>query len=545
MIAPNRFSRFTGRLLRASLALLTAAVLAGCATTGSNDLVRFDELRTAIRESDYERANALIRAHPSLLDDRRAVSMAIALGKVDAVARYASQAGANTALDLDGTPPLLRSVTAAPAASREEIVSVLLKLGADPRLQDKNGTDAATLARRRGERRLLALMNDALGMRSDRSLVNGTPAAARWMPDFETGIVRRTAATRGPADRSGRRPPAAEAKAGKAAGAAAVKVSLPARAPATPEFLFADSWIAAPPDVIRTGEVAGFRFHADGTGELLRFGPARGAPRRADNAFVAWVFDDGRLRFFVSSPQFSARCESRSLQASRVNLQCTDFHPVDDYEVSPGQPAVARVPMSIDMARALIDGQPPGAGLQAGATLTATLHTGPPGACALRTRSFKAPPETQLKHAPGDWYTLNSRSGITRSALSGEACHQDEARRASLASCTREGGSCRSLGGCRAGQASAAASVHGAGWGWGACAADAEAAKLAALARCRAESGCDCQLVALAGNNVNTARGAICHVPGQRRLQLSRAPMLPMMPAPPSTPATPSVPLAR
>lgn len=526
MIAPHRFSRFTGGLLHACLALLAAAALAGCATTGGNDLTRFDELRTAIREGDYERANALIQAHPGLLDDRRAVSMAIALGKVDAVMRYASQAGANTALDLDGTPPLLRSVTAAPPANREEIVSVLLKLGADPRLQDKNGTDAATLARRRGERRLLALMNDALGMRSDRTLVNGTPATARWLPDFETGIVRRTPAARGPADRSTRRSPAAEAKSGKAARAAVIKVSLPARAPETPEFLSADTWIAAPPDVIRVGDVAGFRFHADGTGELLRFGPSRAAPRRADDAFVAWVFDDGRLRFFVSSPQFSARCESRSLQASRVELQCTDFHTVDD-EVSPVQAAVARVPMSIDMARALIDGQPPGAGLQAGATLATALHAGPPGVCALRTRAFKAPPETQLKRAPGDWYALNSRSGITRSALSGEACQQDEARRASLASCSREGGSCRSLGGCRAGQASAAASVHGAGWGWVACAADAEAAKLAALARCRVESGCDCQLVALAGNNVNTVRGAACHLPGQRRPQISRAPPLP------------------
>ena len=531
MIAPHRFSRFTGGLLHACLALLAAAALAGCTTTGGNDLTRFDELRTAIREGDYERANALIQAHPGLLDDRRAVSMAIALGKVDAVMRYASQAGANTALDLDGTPPLLRSVTAAPPANREEIVSVLLKLGADPRLQDKNGTDAATLARRRGERRLLALMNDALGMRSDRTLVNGTPATARWMPDFETGVVRRIPPARSPGGRSARRPPAADARTGKtagAAGAAAVKVSLPLRAPATPEFLFADSWIAAPHDVIRTGEVAGFRFHADGTGELLRFGPSRAAPRRVDNAYVAWVFDDGRLRFFVSSPQFSARCESRSLQTARAQLQCTDFHAVDDDEVSPGQPTVARVSMSIDMARALIDGQPPGAGLQAGATLTTALHAGPPGTCTLRTRAFKAPPETQLKPAPGDWYALNSRSGITRSALSGEACQQDEARRASLASCSREGGGCRSLGGCRAGQASAAASVHGAAWGWVACAAEAESAKLAALARCRMESGCDCQLVALAGNNVNTVRGAACHQPGQRRLQISRAPAPPV-----------------
>ena len=143
-----------------------------------------------------------------------------------------------------------------------------------------------------------------------------------------------------------------------------------------------------------------------------------------------------------------------------------------------------------------------------------------------------------MKRAPGDWYALNSRSGITRSALSGEACQQDEARRASLASCSREGGSCRSLGGCRAGQASAAASVRGANWGWVACAADAEGAKLAALARCRTESGCDCQLVALAGNNVNTVRSAACQLPGQRRLQISRAP------TPPATAAA-SLPLVR
>ncbi len=43
-----------------------------------------DEKRTAIREGDYERANALIRTHPGLLDDRRAVSV-----QITAAGRYA------------------------------------------------------------------------------------------------------------------------------------------------------------------------------------------------------------------------------------------------------------------------------------------------------------------------------------------------------------------------------------------------------------------------------------------------------------------------
>jgi hypothetical protein len=42
-------------------------------------------------------------------------------------------------------------------------------------------------------------------------------------------------------------------------------------------------------------------------------------------------------------------------------------------------------------------------------------------------------------------------------------------------------------------------------------------ARDAALAACRADLGCDCQLVAIAGQNVNTIAGASCAVPTARR----------------------------
>lgn len=81
----------------------------------------------------------------------------------------------------------------------------------------------------------------------------------------------------------------------------------------------------------------------------------------------------------------------------------------------------------------------------------------------------------------------------------------------------RRAAACRSVGGCPAGQASALAALPGVEAGWVAFDPDPTTARRKALAACRADLGCDCQLVALAGLNVNTIAGASCAVPTARR----------------------------
>ena len=106
------------RRLALLLPWLLAMVLVACASNLSRESSRFDALRSALAARNYAQARELIQRYPETLDNRRAVSMAIALGDPHAVALFARQAGANSELDLDGTTPLLRSVTAAPPAAR-------------------------------------------------------------------------------------------------------------------------------------------------------------------------------------------------------------------------------------------------------------------------------------------------------------------------------------------------------------------------------------------------------------------------------------------
>jgi hypothetical protein len=77
---------------------------------------------------------------------------------------------------------------------------------------------------------------------------------------------------------------------------------------------------------------------------------------------------------------------------------------------------------------------------------------------------------------------------------------------------------CRSVGGCPSGQTSALAGLAGVEAGWIGCDADPAAARAKALAACRTDLGCDCQLIALSGRNTRVANaGDTCTAPPARR----------------------------
>jgi hypothetical protein len=147
---------------------------------------------------------------------------------------------------------------------------------------------------------------------------------------------------------------------------------------------------------------------------------------------------------------------------------------------------------------------------------------GTPAGAACRPGKGRPRAAAPQPRAFGDWHALDVRRLESAAPLSGRMCAQTLARDAALAACRDAAGpggaaSCRSVGGCPAGQASALAALPGVDAGWVACDPDPTTARRRALAACRADLGCDCQLVAIAGQNVNTIAGASCAVPTARR----------------------------
>jgi hypothetical protein len=147
---------------------------------------------------------------------------------------------------------------------------------------------------------------------------------------------------------------------------------------------------------------------------------------------------------------------------------------------------------------------------------------GTPAGAACRPGTDRPRAAAPQPRAFGDWHALDVRRLESASPLSGRMCAQTLARDAALVACRDAAGpggaaSCRSIGGCPAGQASALAAFPGVDAGWVACDPDPTTARRKALAACRADLGCDCPLVALAGQNVNTIAGASCAVPTARR----------------------------
>lgn len=327
----------------------------------------------------------------------------------------------------------------------------------------------------------------------------------------------------------------------------------------------------APPDRAG-GELAALRFHGDGTADLLRVGPGD----RLDpmpGSYVAWRLDGSRLRVAIVGDAFTAVCAggvgppaaapagtgprdaagARGASASRgatgasVTARRGTEPPstlalVCEETLRTAPPGAGG--WSLDVARTLLlDADPPAppgaepseatllalaigrdAATDAGTRvptrappLAVSLRGTPPSlACRPgRGRPRVAPPQPR---AFGDWHVLDVRRLESSAPLSGRMCAQTAARDAAMRACRAAAGpagaaACRHAGGCPAGQASALAAAAGVDAGWVACDPDPATARRKALAACRADLGCDCQLVSIAGHNVNTMPGASCAAP--------------------------------
>ncbi|RPH46896.1 MAG: ankyrin repeat domain-containing protein [Burkholderiales bacterium] len=278
---------------------------------------------------------------------------------------------------------------------------------------------------------------------------------------------------------------------------------------------------------------AAVRFHADGTADVLRIAAGAVRPEPLPGTYAAWRIDDGRLRLAIVGDAFAAGCiggaaPAYGSESDQLALSC---------EPLPPPAPVAGAGWSQDLARAMLDeiDAPRAVSIVALATgrdtipdtadapnrvLPVALHRSAPGATCkpARTRPRAAVPSPRVL---GDWLAMGVRRFDVVAPLSGSICPQTVARDAAMKACRQDAGrgarasaACRSVGGCPVGQTSALAGLPGVEAGWVACDTDPGAARRKALEACRADLGCDCQLVALSGRNmVADAGSAACRAP--------------------------------
>ncbi|HYF59660.1 MAG TPA: hypothetical protein VEA81_11965, partial [Burkholderiaceae bacterium] len=275
-----------------------------------------------------------------------------------------------------------------------------------------------------------------------------------------------------------------------------------------------------------SAERVGLRFHADGVVDVLRVRTGSGARiAPMTGAAGAWRVEGGRLQVAVVADAFVAACSGAPRADGALVLACeertapdrlaaaarTDFARtlLEDVGANGGRPSLLAI-ASDRAGRASDAGD--GMGVAARPRIEATLAGLGPAAC---RPGPGRPPVPSAGTRLGDWYAFDVRRFEAVSPLSGRMCPQTSARAAALSACS--GDSCRSVGGCPAGQVSALAGLPGVDAGWVGCDANPVAARERALAACRADLGCDCQVVALSGRNLNTLGGGACPVPSQTR----------------------------
>ncbi len=478
------------RLLRWWCACLLASALAGCTIAPLNTTQQVAELTRLIKENDLDGAVALIERYSGELDDRRGLSVAVRTGNSEAVRFFAKRVGVDASLDLDDTTALIDSITRAPPSSRTHIARTLLDLGADPYVEDKFGHSAESLAERRNERELLEMIG-----RRENSPQSAPPSRMlSWLPEGKRATT--LLASNSLSDGTPRR-----GRAGVAPKAGLIE------APTASAFLTQAIWLPANPS--GNASLAAFRFHADGRGDLLRYSVRDKRSEPVPDAQVAWEFEGGRLRFFVLSEAFSALCESETVSSKRVAITCTDYsRAVPMQKVAGGE-------ASYDNARVLLErprAAPPRVGLRQTVRSSNEIVAGMEPGCRPKATAQRVVGGTVRQASPaGDWYAINLASREVFAPLSGMACRPAEAERAALQSCRRGSKSaCRSVPGCPAGQVSAVAALPGRAGVWVGCDAELRQARRKALEACQASAGCDCNLIAISGQNINIARQPAC-----------------------------------
>lgn len=478
--------------------LVVCAVLAACSLTQSQSFWATDriaELDRALTKNDFDLADRLIERYDGVLSPGKALDLGIRRGSLEVVGHYLLVSGINKALDDDGVTALIRAVQSAPERKREAIVRRLLAAGADPMATDRFGRSAIDYANFSGNP-ALALFLESGGSAYYRS---GPARHVAWLPEL-TWQAQRTVRNRATGI-----PGSAGSPSGKAAaspGAAVLRRSpLDASRGGIPDPLFASTWVpdlaANGPDGSATARpLAALRFHADGTGELMRYFPEARRTEPDTPAHLAWTMPRGEaLRFVVLTAGFASYCKSMAGAAGRFGINCIDYAAAEG-----NLAAVLADGLSDASARQLLANGSQRSRLQVVGETNSVLRTAAAQLCkpvrADASLREGLPARAADARRPGNWIVFDAaRFAAWPSA--GPACTQREARIDALNACRRSGGTCRSIGGCAQGEAAAVASVAGYDWAALSCNADAARAKQEALDKCRKLAGCDCQIIHL------------------------------------------------
>lgn len=465
-------------LLRRCWPLACLLVLSACVTQSQSFWAtdRLSDLRKALANSDYDHAETLVERYSGTLSPDLALDLSIREGNVNGVKHFLLSSRINAPLDPDGVTPLIRAVQESPDDTQEKIVRLLLSAGADPSLTDNFGRSATNYANFGGNPALAAFLESG-----GTSYYSSQPAQqTAWLPKMNIDNVLDGASSKRSKKRRSRNPllsrsPLIMSKGGR------------------PDLLFASAWIPTL-DPNRYGPYAGLRFHADGTGEVMRFYPQDKRMEARDESHLAWDFHRDSLYFMVLTERYAAYCHSVLGAPGKFGVSCVD------YAAAGGNIAAAlNIDLSDASAKTLLNDASARALLEEVGKTTSVLEPADSKVCKPRIASKKARSGAPVKaaHAKkfGDWVLFDSKRFTTYSTENELACTQRGARKAAFDLCKASGGNCRSVGGCRGQDATAVASVQGHGWAWMSCNKSPELAKAQALAQCRARSGCDCQVV--------------------------------------------------
>jgi hypothetical protein len=477
---------------RILLALAWASVIAACAGPDPHWVSdRREELRRAIVEGRIDDAERLADRYP-VLGPGLGLDLAVRHGEIAAIRRFLASHPVNEPIDANGTTALMRAATDTPAERGPEVIAILLEAGADAEQPDLSGRSAIDYVRDRRDDAMVSAMRR--GSAAAAAALLEPVAPVRWLPMLEATPVRAPGAGAGRAEDRAER---ARLAAWRARAAAAGRSG-------TPHWLFGGTWLPmgeempAPDDVERVDGShdpwtwGALRFHADHTGELLRYDIRDGSLQRLPDTYVAWDFYRGELAFLVLAPRFASWCHSVEQAPGRLAVRCQEYGLRGPAWRPPPAGRLSQRGAWELLTRAGERAHLPGTG-ETRAVLRLEDQAGACSARASQARQRKRP--GAVASGPGSWHVFDSRARMAFGPGLPQACSQARARAAALRACSRAGGRCTSLGGCPAGQATAVAGRNDHDWGWLACGDTEEAAREQALAACREAAGCDCQLL--------------------------------------------------
>ncbi|MEZ5728375.1 MAG: ankyrin repeat domain-containing protein [Burkholderiaceae bacterium] len=475
-------AQFRVRRLGSVLLMALALVLGACASLGpENEGDGREALRAALSEHRFDDAQALIERHAPALTRLTALDIGLRLGDLDVVNRFVPADAVDIALDPQGASPLIRAVISTPDPRVLAVVARLLALGASPDRPDRRGDSAMVHARRRGNAQLIEMLGsasaDAAGARGRSTIADS------WLPMIE----RRAWMTLLDGRAVGRPSGKGRSRQARPAAAAPMREGI--------GWLLGSTWLP----VLRAQDALGgtrtwpaLRFHADGTGEVLRYSPSGGLDRAERAGALAWDHYRGIVYFFAIFGDFASHCRSEVGVGDRFAVSCTDFQLAG----GPWDMRSSR-DRAVPAARYLLDSAQERQRLERAGSTESILEAEAGRLCRPRQAPVRA--RQRSAGAPtgvdGGWNVFDPRRLELFVPVANASCSQYRAYRAAMQACRQRGGRCFSVGGCRADQATAVAGVRGHDWAWVACAPSLAQARAKALATCARMAACDCQLL--------------------------------------------------